>query len=300
MGFLKGLASTLMSLLLFLSLSVFSLLFLINQTVLNADFIASEFNKLDIRALAGDLITGQLPVAGGQSDYMIEVMDATIADLEPWANEQVGIIAGDTIDYLKGKTGSLDIVIPLGPLKSSLASNIRTAVLSSPPPELAVLTPAQVEQYIGEISGQLTRDMPASFHFSEEDFPDEAQSVIEQVRQVVSYFGIAFWGLIIFMLLLVLGIVLISRQVKSATRGLGITFLIYGALEYAFVYAAKRFLDSEMIPSGLPEYLNSYLPQLLADFMSPLVIFSIGLMAFGAVLIVISIVYRSEPSPVND
>jgi len=296
MSFLRGLAASLLSFLLFLSLAAFGLVFMLNETILNPDFLVSQVSKLDMPALAEELIGEQVPIEGEQGEYLAAVISDTIADLEPWIEEQTGVLTRSTINYLKGESQSLSVVIPLEPVKESLEDNLRETIMASPPPELAGLPPAQVEQFIDEICQQMTQSLPATFEFTEDSFPADAQPVIEQIRQAIGYLETAYWGLIGFMVLLVLGIILIKRNVRSTTRGLGITFLIYGALEYAGIYAANFFLGPQMMSTGLPASLQSYLPQLVADFMSPLQIFSIGLMAAGVVLIVVSFVWRREPS----
>jgi len=50
MNFLKGLALSLLSFLLLLSLSIFGLALTLNQTILNPDFTISEVDRLDIPA----------------------------------------------------------------------------------------------------------------------------------------------------------------------------------------------------------------------------------------------------------
>ena len=51
MQFLKSLAISLLSFLLFLSLSIFGLAFMLSQTILNPDFVVAELNQLDISSL---------------------------------------------------------------------------------------------------------------------------------------------------------------------------------------------------------------------------------------------------------
>ncbi len=101
MKFLKGLALSLLGILLFLSLSVFGLVLTINQTILNPDFVASQVNKMDISSLAGEFISeqisGQIPQDG---QLMAEIMEDTIADLEPWIKEQANAVIYASYDYL--------------------------------------------------------------------------------------------------------------------------------------------------------------------------------------------------------
>jgi len=61
MGFLKGLAVSLLSFLLFLSLSAFGLAIMLNSTILNPDFVTSQLDRLDISSLAEEIINEQNP-----------------------------------------------------------------------------------------------------------------------------------------------------------------------------------------------------------------------------------------------
>jgi len=80
MKVLKGLALSLLSFLLFLSLSIFGLALTLNLTILNPDFTVSELDRLDIPSLTKDLLSQQIPQ---DVPYIAEVVDNTIADLEP-------------------------------------------------------------------------------------------------------------------------------------------------------------------------------------------------------------------------
>ncbi len=98
------------------------------------------------------------------------------------------------------------------------------------------------------------------------------------------------------MVVLVLGIILLHRSVKGATRELGITFLIYGVLEYASVWATQRYLPSLPMPD-MPPSLQAWLNGFVADLIAPMQVLGIGLMAAGAALIIVSFVYpRLRPA----
>ena len=59
MKILKGLALGLLSFLLFLSLSLFGVLLMLNLTILNPDFVISELNRLDTSAIAEEFLSQQ-------------------------------------------------------------------------------------------------------------------------------------------------------------------------------------------------------------------------------------------------
>jgi len=79
--FLKSLALGLFSFLLFPSLAIFGLLYMLDNTLLKPDFLISEMDSLDVPSLAGELFSIQTPQG---IPYLDEAIDETIADLEPW------------------------------------------------------------------------------------------------------------------------------------------------------------------------------------------------------------------------
>ena len=293
MKFLKGLALSLLSLLLFLSLSVFGLVLTLNYTILNPDFVVSEVNRLDISSLAGEFISQQIPEEG---EFMAEAIDDAITDLEPWIKEQANSAIYTGYDYLMGRSQSLSVVISLEPVKDTLKQNLREAILNSPPPELEGLPPAEIEQYFDEYYEEFAREIPSTFEFNESSLSPEVLARLEQAKQVIDYIQLGYKALIGFMLLLILGIILINRQVRSTTRGLGTTFLTYGALEYGGIFAAKHFAGTQLPQLEIPAYLQTQLPQFLGDFLAPLEMFSLGILAAGVILLIVSFVYKpSEP-----
>lgn len=59
MNFLRGLALAFLGLLLSLSLLVFGIAFTLNNTVLDADFINSQIDQLDIHSIVDEVISEQ-------------------------------------------------------------------------------------------------------------------------------------------------------------------------------------------------------------------------------------------------
>jgi len=294
MTFLKNLALSLFSFLLFLSLSIFASAFMLNNTLLDPDFVTSEINRLDISSLAGELFSIEAPP---EAPYLAEVIDETIADLEPWMKEEISTAIYSGYDYLMGRTESLNLVIPTEPVKDSLKENLREAFLASPPPELQGLPSHLKEQYFNELYQQLTENIPPSLEFTESSLPPDVLTMLEQVRQALSYSQLVYKALIGFMLLLVLGIIFISRQVRDITRRLGIPCLTYGAFGYAGIFVARYFTERGLPLPELPEALQTWLPQFLDNLMAPLETFSLGLLIGGVVLVIVSFVYKPrQPS----
>ncbi len=384
MKILKGLALGLLGFLLFLSLSIFGLAFMVNRTALNPDFVTSELNrlnisslvkeiigeqpssedlstklvsvmpqveplvkeeadvaihsvydyllgksqnidlaltlrssflskdfvlslvdKLDISSLAGDLLsqqlTGQVP-AEMQQYVTSESLGKAISELKPWLKEQINAAADPVLDYLVGKRQSFNIVISLEPAKASLEDTLKEAFLKSPPPELAGVPQAELEQHFDQFYGELAAQMPSTFEINQSllgtDMPakitqalTEAEKALEQAKEFVSLFQLIYKALIGFMVLLVLCIILIHHQVKRATRGLGATFLTYGAIEYAGIFVGKYFAGTQIRLPELPS-LQTWILQFLDNLLAPLEMLSLGLLIGGVVLIVVSFVYK--------
>ena len=179
MKFLKGLALGLLSFLLFLSLSIFGLALTLNYTILNPDFVVSELDKLDVYSLAKEQISQQIL---SEDEFMAEVVDKTLADLELWIKEQVsaGIYSG--YDYFLGKSEGLRLVISLEPVKESLKEDLWQAILKSPPPELAGLPQAEMEQQFDEFYQEFTKGLPSTFEFSESSLSPKILAQVELAR----------------------------------------------------------------------------------------------------------------------
>lgn len=308
MQFLKGLAISLLSLLLFLSLSLFSVAFMLNKTILNPDFAVYQLNKLDLSSLAKEMVIDQISQDIGQqitrqfpgAQLLInEILNNTMADLEPWMKERANEIIYATYDYMVGKSQSLSVTISLTPVKDTLAANLRETILESPPPQLAAAPPAMREQIVSGIEQQLTQQIPATFDFNESMFPAEVRDTLDQVRQGISYSQTAYPLLIGFMLLLMLGIILIYHQVKGATRTLGSTLLTYGVLGYAGIFAGQYLIGTQIGALGLPAALQAWLPGFLDGLWSPLQTFNIAVAVAGLVLVIVSIVYPRKALPAD-
>lgn len=288
MKFLKGLAISLLTLLLFLSLGVFGTVYMLNNTLLNPDFVSAQVDKIPVSSLIREMteeqIGEQLPE---EARFLEEAMYNAIAENEPWLKEQVNAGIYSFYDFLLGKSERLSMIISLEPLKESL----RDSLWQDLPPELSALPPAQMEQYFDEYYLQFSAQIPTEIRFDESSIPPEVMALLVQVKQYIGYVQTYYYPLIGFMVLLVVLIILLHRNIKDATRGLGITVLIYGILGFASVFATKNFLPTNLPLPDIPPSLQSWLTGFIIDFVAPMQTFSIGLMAAGAALIIVSIVY---------
>jgi hypothetical protein len=293
MNLLKGLALGILSFLLVLSLSIFGVAFLVNQTILNPGFITSELDRLDVPLLAEELLSEYIPEEDFPEEFGTALVN-TITDLEPWIQQQVRDGVDSGYDYLRGMSESLSVVIPLDPVKESLRDNVWQVFLESLPPELAGASSTEIEQYFDDFYQDFSEQIPSTYEISESSLPPDVLSTLEMVKQIISYFQAGYKFLIGFMLLLIAGIILIDRQVRGATRKLGAIFLPEGILLLVGVFVAKYFAGTQIAPLDIPPYLEEWLPQLVSDFVAPLLTLGIGLIIGGVVLLTVSFVYKRQ------
>jgi len=298
MNFLKGLAISLLSLILFFSLSLFGIVHMLGETFLNPDFITAEINRLDVPALAKDMFRME---AQPEAPYLTEVIDQTIIDAEPWIKEEVSTFIYSGYDYLMGRSEGLSLKITTSPLTDKLKENITEVVLASPPPEFKNVPQAVIRQYADQTYEQFDIQIPPTIEFSESDIPLDVMSRLTQVRSYLSYYQLTYYGLVILMVLCTLGIFLISRDVKQTTRSIGTTILTYGIIGYATTFAFSYFsLDEQLMgmTGAIPVWLQTWMAEFMDNVMAPLKTFNIALLITGIVLIVVSIaitiVYRQR------
>ncbi|MFC2012058.1 hypothetical protein ACFLVU_02895 [Chloroflexota bacterium] len=120
----------------------------------------------------------------------------------------------------------------------------------------------------------------------------EVEDTLEEARKYISYFQLAYTLLLVLIGVIVVIITVLIRNVKGITHRLGIPLFIYGALEYAGLFIAKNFIPRLVPTEDIPAYLETWIFDFIDRVMSPLQIFSLVLLITGAVLIVVSFVYR--------
>jgi hypothetical protein len=112
MKVLKGFALGILSLLLFLSLSVFGLAFMLNRTALNPHFISAELERLDVSSLVEEIISEQPPSSNFPPEMRTALIQTT-DKLEPKLKQETSVAISSVYDYLLGKTKSLDLALIL-------------------------------------------------------------------------------------------------------------------------------------------------------------------------------------------
>ena len=287
-----------LSFLLFLSLSGFGLAFAANRTVLNPDFVVSQLERLDVTSLSKELLREQVPpevTSIVPPQFIEELLDDVVTDLEPWIREQAGVAVYAGYDYLLGRSEELLVVIDLEPAKAILRDSLWQSFAESPPLGLDILSPAELESLFDELYDDISRQMPATLEINEgmiNTISLEIMPLLEQARRYIGYLQIAYGVLIGATAALVAGIILLNRRVKGATLWLGIPCLICGIFVYVSTFVIKRLAGLLMAQLSLPVQLQDWLPQFLTDSLAPLEVYGIVLMAVGTALLIVSVVYR--------
>lgn len=298
MSMAKRVLTGFLSFLLFLSLSGFGLAFAANRTVLNPDFVVSQLDRLDVTSLSKELLREQVPpevISIVSPQFIEELLDDVVTDLEPWIREQAGVAVYAGYDYLLGRSEELLVVIDLEPAKAILRDSLWQSFAESPPLGLDILSPAELESLFDEFYDDISGQMPATLEINEgmiNTISLEIMPLLEQARRYIGYLQIAYGVLIGATVALVTGIILLNRRVKGATLWLGIPCLICGIFVYVSTFVIKRLAELLMVQLSLPVQFQDWLPQFLTDSLAPLEVYGIVLMAVGAALLIVSVVYR--------
>jgi hypothetical protein len=285
MNIARSIFSGLFSFILVIALVALGIALTINHTILNPDFAISEIDKLDVQSIVVEQVKSQLPEG---VPYISEIFDEVVAELEPWLKEQTSEVIYAGYAYLEGDE-ELNIVIPLEQVKSSIKDNLAQAMRESPIPELEGLSQEQLEFAIALACAQVDSQVPQQFEINEALLGTETVTQLQKVREIAAYIRLGYKVLIGLSALLVLLIALIQWwRAKSIARFTGIAFTVAGAISLIAALVAKSIIF-QIIPADIPAELTALLPQLISDISYPLLIYSIGILAAGIGLIVLSL-----------
>ena len=289
MRIVRGIFSGIFSFVLVVVLVILGLVITINLTILNPDFVISELDKLDAYSIITDQVKNQLPE---EEPYMAQVVDETLAELDPWMKDQTATVIYSGYAYLKGEE-ELNIVIPLEQVRASLKENLAQAIWESPPPELEGLPPEQIDVFISQACAEIDSRVPQQIEVNEALLGPEIVTQLQKAKEIIGYIEFGYKALIGLAALLILIIALIQWwRAKPITRYIGISFTVAGVLSLVSTIVARRF-DFQAIQPDIPPEIGAKLPQLISDFTSPLLIYSVGGLIVGIGLIILSIKLKS-------
>jgi Ca2+/Na+ antiporter len=292
---LKGIALGFVGIFLFVALPALVVAFTLNSTFLNPQFVNREIQNLDIPAVVRETLTDQ---ASSLDPTFIADIDQTIIQIKPWMDKQIQVVINSSYDYLLGKTNELNISIPTGEIKQTVLDSLTTIYLKDPPAEYMSLPVSQRTQYVADLQKQFLDAFPTSIDINAETIGNDDMQSIQQVRDVVGYVRLAYFGLIGLCVLLILLIILILRDLKAIARTFGLVFLIAGLPLTAVFFILKLVVPGLISTGDLPAHVQTWIPQVINDFLSPFGIFSISVFATGIILLAVSFFVKRKNPPV--
>jgi hypothetical protein len=287
-----------LSFLLFVSLSGFGVAFTVSRTVLNPDFVVSRLDTLDVSSLAAEVMTQQVPeevMAILPPELVDDVLDDVLTDLEPWLRDQISGAVYTAYDYFWGRSQSLSLVVDVSSVKDEVGDKIRQALLASLPAGLEMIPPAQLEQLFDDFYEQIAGQIPSTLEVNEStlnELSPDIMPALMQARRYIGYFQVIYWALVVATALFIMGIILLDRRVRGATRWIGIPCLISGIATYVGTFLIRHLVGGVMAQIDLPAPVQDWWPQFLSDSLAPMRVYGIVLMAVGVALLIVSFVYK--------
>lgn len=281
----------------------------LQSSFMNSGFVASLLDGIDIRALVKESIKENTATLPAEISLITPYLDPGVAELEPWIKQQAASAAGPIFGYMLGQTNDFRVSISPEPVKKVITGVVKEAFLNSPPSILAGLPRAALSLYYDDYVSDLLVSMNEPIvvtpeTLSENDPGDivltgangpisEAEKSLETARTYVSYFQMGFWLLLGLILLLILGIILIYRQVRGASRDLSIIFLTSGIPALAGVIIARAAVSSLLAQTDIPVQIQTLATNICYDTLAPYMWYTIGLVIVGIALLVVSLVVKA-------
>ncbi len=164
MNVIRGLATFILGVLLFLSLTVFGVAFLIQNTLLNPDFVYKQVEKVDLSELARDFaednIVSMIPA---DAEFLEEAVYDVIDDQEPWLKEQFHDAIYTGYDYLLSESDTLKITIRLEELKENLKESLWEAMNDQITAWLPEIIRNELKDYLADNLEEYTRVIPDEY-----------------------------------------------------------------------------------------------------------------------------------------
>lgn len=160
MGVIKGIGTVIGCILLFAVLSLLSVAFLVNSTVLNAGFVKTQVNKLDISEITQDFIDEQLVNELPQdSELLFDVAYRAVEYEETAIKAQINTLIDSTYAYILSEADTLELTISLAEIKQDLQDHIWDIAIDYLKAKMANMTEAEVDAYVQEIANQIPEDI---------------------------------------------------------------------------------------------------------------------------------------------
>ncbi len=278
--------------LLILVLFILGIIITINLTILSPAFIVDELDKLDTYSVITEQVKAQLP----DDELIAPIIDDITTDLKPWIKEQTKIVIYDGYSYLKGDE-ELNITISLESFRTSIEKSLKQHLHDFLPPALEGVQESLREVYLLPIYDEIGKIIPEHFVINETSLDPEIMMILEQARRIVDYIKLTYIISIGLAVILLLLIALTHRwRAKPIALSVGISFSIVGIASIGTTLTS-RFTNTVINQfAGEADFLfklQGMIYQFIIDCTAPLLIFGIGFLIAGIVLIILSVLLKS-------
>jgi hypothetical protein len=305
---LKWIFTCIIGLILFISLILLAVVFAINETLLNADFIISVLAGIDVADMIGDAL--QKEMQGNMPDELHEIisrMDRDIPkDIQHTLEEKTKALIEKNLGspirafyhYMLGKTDMFDVVIPLSTVKNEIkviVYDYLSVFLDSQPAEYRQIIKKNVDSWWDTYASR----MPSELNVSAMILDNNGVAFVEQVRTYLSYVQKVVIALIILIVVLVIITILIHRNFQASLRIPGIILLIAGFILFSINTFTGNFIIEVFFSKKIPDYLLTAISLILSEILKRMQLFSIIAICVGSVLIGVSffIKVKEKESP---
>jgi len=298
----------------------------LSDTIFSNDFVYTLIEKSPVAAIASNEVLKQLheQKIPQEWQFLLDYVPSAFADAEPDIKDQLKKAAQPIIDYLLGKNKAFQITLDLQPVYESLKNSAIQEFLQNPPAELSDVSPEllseAVDQYVNQNFQQVLNDFPLLVTIDQtnigNDTPANVKKSISEVearliefQPAVHLFQTYYIWLIVLIVVLIAGIAAISHSIKLAARVLAVVSLLYGIINYGGILVCKWAINSYLVPSlqnepfvsgTMPPDMVSFIRQVIYDFISPLHVFSLVVLVAGALLLVVSFVYKTRAPEITE
>ncbi len=285
----------------------------LRRSVLDSKLANGIIDDLDLSDVITQILTDMvpsLPLSIDPQPYLAQLVPV----VEPWLKTQLKAAVPVFYDYLLNEKPEVTrLTLPVDEILEKTRLTLREAVLKSPPPSLASYSPSALADLFDTGWQEIAPEIPVAFEIDLmatfnspggiAEIPPgaimtalaEAQPGLQTAQQVIGYYHLGFWLLVVLTLLVIAGIVLLNRLV-AGSRVLGGTLLGYGLLELAGLIFSFSFWHSQAARLGdLPQALLPWLIGLGDSTLRAMLIFPIVCAVVGLGLLVFSFLYRRAP-----
>ena len=302
----------------------------LRQTVLSDNFVREVLSYYDYTAVTKDIVANYMQ---GKLPEGIELtspqLDRVAATLQPSVKLAFSSESDNFADYLVGSRADFSVKVDITPAFPTIKIVVKEAILTLLPGYLQGVTQEEIDNAYETYYPIFSQTLPITYEVTSNDLGTGAvneitktitdaqdgltearnnidttsqnfENALKEAKPYVGYFRLGYVCLIALIIALIVGIILIYRNVKGSCRNLGIVFFIYGALAFAAVLIIKYFALRQFATLDIPQALNNVPGILLNDALSPLRIVSLVCLVGGILLTATSLIYpRLKPTKTN-